>query len=269
VTYTRPPSTAAYFVGVDLAWGQRGTTGLAVLDDTGVLLDVITRQSDEDILAWLRQWTAGPCFVAFDAPIVVVNPSGHRPCERLVSRHFGRYGASCHAANIANPSFTNGSRALRLADALTLELDPTAPRRAAEVYPHPALVTFFDLPRILTYKHKPGRDFTHLQSELLRLITLLETLADASPPLLLKSNPNWQHLRTAAQSATRKSHLKRLEDATDAVVCAYIAAHAATHPTQTRLLGTPTTGQILVPVTPSLASQIDHLPPPPPTIEPT
>jgi predicted RNase H-like nuclease len=116
---------AEYFVGADLAWGQRGTTGLAVLDDTGSLLDVTTRQTDEDILAWLRPWTAGPCFVAFDAPIIVVNPSGHRPCERLVSRHFGRYGASCHAANTANPSFTNGSRALRLADALALDLAPT------------------------------------------------------------------------------------------------------------------------------------------------
>ncbi|MFC5260846.1 hypothetical protein ACFPJ1_01895 [Kribbella qitaiheensis] len=74
---------AEYFVGVDLAWGQRGTTGLAVLDDTGSLLDVTTRQTDDDILGWLRPWAVGPCFVAFDAPIIVVNPSGHRLCERL------------------------------------------------------------------------------------------------------------------------------------------------------------------------------------------
>ncbi|TCM39573.1 DUF429 domain-containing protein [Kribbella sp. VKM Ac-2568] len=247
-----------YFVGVDLAWGQRGTTGLAVLDHTGSLLDVTTRQTDEDILDWLRPWTAGPCFVAFDAPIIVVNPSGHRSCERLVSRHFGRFGASCHAANTANPSFTNGSRALRLADALDLGLAPTSPRRAAEVYPHPALVTFFDLPKILTYKHKPGRDFPHLHSELLRLITLLDSLADASPPLLLKSNPEWHAIRSAAESATRKSHLKRLEDAIDSVVCAYIALYTTTHPTKTLLLGTPTTGQILVPVSPTQAHQIDH-----------
>ena len=134
-------------------------------------------------------------------------------------------------------------------------LPKTSSRRST---PHPALVTFFDLPKILTYKHKPGRDFNHLQSELLRLITLLDSLADASPPLLLKSTPDWQAIRSAAESATRKSHLKRLEDAIDSVVCAYIALYTTTHPTRTRLLGSPTTGQILVPVSPTQAHQIDH-----------
>ncbi|GAA1558786.1 DUF429 domain-containing protein [Kribbella lupini] len=246
------------FVGVDLAWGQRGVTGLAVLDASGCLLDVTVQQTDDDILTWLTRWTTGPCFVAFDAPIVVTNATGHRPCERLISQYYGRFGASCHAANTTNPSFANGSRALRLIEALNLSLDPKAARRAAEVYPHPAIVTLFNLPRILQYKAKPGRDFPHLHQEMLRLATYVESLVNASPPLLVKTNPAWQHLRQALAQATRKADLKRVEDALDSVVCAYIAAYATTHPTQVRYFGTPTTGQILAPVTPAQAARYDQ-----------
>ena len=258
-TATPRTETPPYFVGVDLAWGQRGVTGLAVIDDSGVLRDVATRQSDEEILDWLSPWVAGPCLVAFDAPLIVVNPSGKRLCERLIGQYFGRYGAHCHSANTANPSFTNGSRALRIAELLGLDTDParTSVRRAAEVYPHPALVALFDLPRILQYKAKPGRDFNHLHGEMLRLVGYLESLAEASPPLHLTATPEWQKIRKNLDAATRKVDLKRLEDAIDGVVCAYIAWYASTHPTRTRTFGNPTTGTILTPVTPPIATQYD------------
>jgi predicted RNase H-like nuclease len=198
--------------------------------------------------------------VAFDAPLIVVNPSGQRPCERLVAQYFGRYGARCHPTNTANPSFTAGARGLRLAETLGLELDPAIPsaRRAAEVYPHPALVVLFDLPRILQYKAKPGRDFTHLQAELLRLIGYLESLAHASPPLQLKGNPQWDQIRAGAESAWRKADLKRLEDAVDGVVCAYIAAYADANPSLVHYLGDVGTGQILTPITPAIAAHLSN-----------
>ncbi len=224
------------------------------------MLDVTTRRTDEEILDWMRPWTDGPCLVAFDAPLIVVNPSGQRPCERLIARYFGRYGAYCHSTNTANPSFTNGARALRLAESLGLEVDPnsTAERRAAEVYPHPALVVLFDLPRILQYKAKPGRDVDHLQSELLRLVWYLDSLADASPPLLLKGTPEWERIRADVEAATTKAGLKRSEDAIDAVVCAYIAAYATTNPTQVGYLGDAATGYILTPITPSITADLRH-----------
>jgi predicted RNase H-like nuclease len=238
----------------------RGTTGLAVVDDTGLLLDVSTRRTDDEILDWLRRWTDGPCVVAFDAPVIVVNPSGNRGCERLMARYFGRFHAYCHSANTANPSFAGGPRALRLADALGLDVDPhsSAARRALEVYPHPALVALFDLPRVIQYKAKPGRDLEHLRSEMQRLIDGLESLADASPPLLLKDNPDWQHIRTAVRNATRKVDLKRVEDAIDGVVCAYIAAYATAQPDRVRVLGDGLTGYILTPVTATIAAHIDQ-----------
>lgn len=231
-----------------------------MVDDTGLLRDVSTRRTDDEILDWLRRWTDGSCVVAFDAPVIVVIPSGNRGCERLMARYFGRFHAYCHSANTANPSFVGGTRALRLADALGLDIDPhsSAPRRALEVYPHPALVALFDLPRVLQYKAKPGRELEHLRSEMQRLIDGLENLADASPPLLLRDNRDWHHIRTTVRNATRKVDLKRVEDAIDGVVCAYIAAYATAQPDRVRVLGDGLTGYILTPVTATIAARIDQ-----------
>ena len=67
-----------HFVGIDLAWGDRNPTGLAVLDDGGRLLHVETVRTDEEIVAALAPYD-GPVLVAFDAPLVVTNPTGNRP----------------------------------------------------------------------------------------------------------------------------------------------------------------------------------------------
>src|SRR5680860_174592 len=109
------------FVGVDLAWGQTAKTGLAALDDEGRLLSVTDAVTDEDITAYLQTWTEGPAVVAFDAPMIVNNETGNRPCERLVGRYFGRYHAFCHSANLSNPAFAAGTRAQRLAAVLHLD----------------------------------------------------------------------------------------------------------------------------------------------------
>ena len=67
-----------HFVGVDLAWGDRQPTGLAVLDDDAHLLHVSTVRTDEEIRTALAPYVEGPCLVAIDAPLVVVNPTGSR-----------------------------------------------------------------------------------------------------------------------------------------------------------------------------------------------
>jgi predicted RNase H-like nuclease len=248
-----------HYVGVDLAWGQNNMTGLAVLDASGRLLAATQRKTDSEIIDWLRPWTTGPCLVAIDAPIIVTNPTGNRPCESLVNRHFGKYNASCHSANLSKPHFADGTRALRLADELGLAVDPQgqSERRAVEVYPHPAIVVLFDLPRILQYKHKPGRDLEHLRLELVRLLDHLEELHHASPPLLLAANPDWQRIRQAVTQAQRKVELSRVEDSIDAIVCAYIAAYAVANPTAVRVMGDMKTGYILTPVTLQIASAYD------------
>ncbi|MFY0405887.1 DUF429 domain-containing protein [Solicola sp. PLA-1-18] len=238
------------YVGVDLAWGTRARTGLAALDDDGALLDLAEGRDDADVLAWLEPHVQGPCLVAFDAPLVVRNASGRRPAEAALSAVFARYGAGCHPTSLARPEFADGGRAHRLAAALGLGLDPDASdtdRVALEVYPHAATVALFGLDRVLTYKHKPGRDLPLLRSELLRLCRLLEGLADADPSLTL-DGPVWHDVVAQVEGATRKSHLKAVEDRVDAVVCAYVALHAARRPHDVRRFGTVAEGFVLTPV---------------------
>ena len=130
---------------------------------------------------------------------------------------------------------------------------------ALEVYPHAALVALFDLDRILTYKHKLGRDLEHLRSELLRLIGLVETV--------VAGDEGWAGLRLAVEGATRKSQLRVVEDQVDAVVCAYVAWYADHHPDRVTRYGDPATGVI---VTPTLGrSAVAAVPDPTPRTRPT
>jgi predicted RNase H-like nuclease len=245
-------------VGIDLAWGTRAHTGLAVLDEVGRLLDLADARTDDDIAAWMHTYAPGPCLVAIDAPIVVTNATGSRACERLVTHHFGRHHAGTHPANTANKLFAGGStRALGLATRLGLALDPRSPqsRRALEVFPHAAAVALFDLPHILRYKNKRGRTLPLLQAETTKLLDHLEALDRATPALALAGNQHWQAIRTAAESATTKAALRRVEDRIDAIICAYVALLALHAPQRLHVFGDTTDGYIVTPVTEAIAEQ--------------
>lgn len=250
------PPAAQRYVGVDLAWGQRARTGLAVLDGDGVLLDVATVVSDGEIVAWLRPHVGGSAVVGVDAPLIVNNPTGQRPCERLVGQLFGSYGAGAYPANLTNPAFADGTRARRLAGRLALEVDPgaAADRRMIEVYPHPAIVMLFGLPRRLAYKKG---DVATRRAGFTQLVGHIESLAGAAPALGLDDEP-WGRLRDDTAAATRQVDLDRAEDQLDAVVCAYVAMLFDRTPARTRVLGDAATGYIVTPVDAAMADRIDR-----------
>jgi predicted RNase H-like nuclease len=246
-----------YFVGVDLAWGLRNPTGVAVVDSQGCLVSAGAVRDDTEILDALRPYTRGDCVVGFDAPLVVNNPTGQRPAETALNRDFRRFEAGAHPANTGKPEFADGPRGGRLARALGLELDPhsAAARRAIEVYPHAATVALFRLKRTLKYKAKPGRTLDRLKSELLLLMDGVERLAqapDGAVPLRVEG-PDWARLRGQVLTAQRKSELRRAEDPIDAVVCAYVALYAQRRPTGITIYGDLATGYI---VTPSLPTDL-------------
>lgn len=168
-----------YFVGVDLAWAGRNPTGVAAVDADGCLVGVGAARDDASVLAALRPYVVGDCLVAFDAPLVVANRTGQRPAEAALNRDFRQFEAGAYPANTEKPEFADVPRAARLARQLALDMDPlsSATRRAIEVYPHPATVALFRLPRALKYKAKPGRSVDLLKSELLRLMDGVEAIA--------------------------------------------------------------------------------------------
>ncbi len=211
-----------YYIGIDLAWGDKQPTGLAVIDDGARLLHVSAVRTDDEIAAALAAYVEGACLAAIDAPIVVTNATGSRPAEQQLSKDFRRYDAATHPSNTGKPEFANGTRAARVAQRLGLDIDPQSGRRrrAIEVYPHPATIVLFGLPKILRYKAKPGRDLDLLRSELLTLMTLVATV--------VSTDQTWAGLRNQVENATRKSELRCVEDQVDAVLCAYLA-HFADH----------------------------------------
>jgi predicted RNase H-like nuclease/ppGpp synthetase/RelA/SpoT-type nucleotidyltranferase len=241
-----------HFIGLDLAWGEVKPTGVAVISADGVLVHISAQTDDASILAATESFVAGDCVVGIDAPLVVTNATGNRPCEAALNRDFRGFEAGTHPSNTGKPEFANGTRGARLAEAMDLDLDPHSPRprRALEVYPHAASVALFGLGRTLKYKHKQGRKRDTLQSELLRLMNLIEGLADAEVALHVAQHEDWQRLRHSVETATRKSQLRRAEDPVDAVLCAYVALYAVRRPDDVTLYGDADTGYILTPTLP-------------------
>ena len=148
-------------VGIDLAWGERAATGLAVLDERGALVHLSRATTDDQIVEALRGHLTDECLVGIDAPLLVTNATGNRPCEAALNRDFARFDAGTHPSNTGKPEFGVQPRGARVAARLGLALDPSPPtgRRAVEVYPHAALVALFRLGRTLKYKQRSNRPF--------------------------------------------------------------------------------------------------------------
>jgi predicted RNase H-like nuclease len=237
-----------HFVGLDLAWGERKQTGVAVVGADGRLLHVGVAQDNAGIEDAITPFTEDDCLVAIDAPLIVRNEIGFRPCETAYNRDFHKFDAGAYPANTANPAF-NPPRAEVLATLLGLDMDPTTTRRrrAIEVYPHPATVVLFNLQKTLKYKRG---DFAERQRELLKLMTLIEGLDKATPRLRVNHNVTWVELRKRVQAATRPSQLDRDEDPVDAVICAYVALYWYHRPEDVTVYGDYQTGYIVTPTLP-------------------
>lgn len=242
---------AAAFAGVDLAWGQRARTGLAVVSADGALLASTSVHTDAEIADFLAPYADALVTVAVDAPLIVTNPTGQRLCEREIGAVFGRYGAGAYPANTSNPHF-NPPRAETMAAGLDWNIDPAHAGRPGapgciEVYPHPAMVGLFSLPYTIPYKGKKGRDLGSLQAA---YEVLLDSMERHLPELGLSQIERWAQLRTIAASPGRKADLERVEDEIDAIVCAHLAWLWGNRPGALRVYGDVTSGYIVAPPPP-------------------
>jgi predicted RNase H-like nuclease/ppGpp synthetase/RelA/SpoT-type nucleotidyltranferase len=228
-----------YYLGIDLAWGERRPSGVAVLDQDARLLHLSAAGGDDEIVAALAPYLGAAHLAGIDAPLVVTNATGSRPAEQALSRDFRRFEAGTHPSNTGKPEFAHGTRGARICERLGLVVHETG----LEVYPHAATIALFGLEKTLKYKAKPGRDLELLRSEMLRLMGLVETI--------VQPDEGWRTLRAAVAAATTKSELRVAEDQVDAVVCAYVALYADRWPDRTTSYGDPATGVI---VTPSLTA---------------
>lgn len=237
-----------YFVGLDLAWGEKNQTGVAAIDADGRLLHVGAAGDDNSIIAAIAPYTGDACLVGIDAPLIVKNATGHRPAEAAYNRDFQRFEAGARPAFTDKPEFKH-PRGARIAEALGLDLDPSsdATRRAIEVFPHPASIVLFNLTKTLKYKRGP---FDERKAALLTLMTHIEGLDAATPRLRVNRNVAWVALRKRVEAATRPSQLDRDEDPVDAVICAYVCYYWYDRPEDVTIYGDAESGYIVTPTLP-------------------
>jgi predicted RNase H-like nuclease len=238
------------FVGVDLAWGGRRPSGVAVLDPGGRVVDEGWATSDDEILGFLAAHDAGGAVLALDAPLVVTNPAGtRRACEAELQRRYGRVGAGPYPTNLG--VLGGRVRALELVGRshrpyLTVPRDPG--RRtgwwAVEVFPAPALVELGGLGRAIRYKKGPPEA---RRAGLRAVAAVLGRLARADPELRLDPAGRlaWELGRL---EGLRGAGLKAVEDLLDAHVCAYVGLWWwARGRAATLVAGDDASGAILVP----------------------
>jgi predicted RNase H-like nuclease len=252
IMYAVPTEPAPpIIIGIDLAWGGRAPSGIAVVDPSGRLLATAAVHSDEEIDHVVAPWIGSPCLVAFDAPLHVVNATGRRPCESLLTRAFAAQHAGTYPSNTGMPHFADGGRAVRLARRYDLAVDAhVAPapgqRRGLEVYPHSATVAVFDLDQVLKYKARSGRTLATRRAALDRLVELIAGLAEPSGLPRLYAPHGFASLRQEIAAAPTGAALRRLEDPTDAILCAYVGMLFLAG--RTCVIGDSETGAIVTPV---------------------
>ena len=185
-------------------------------------------RDDATVLAALEPYVRGDCLVAFDAPLVVTNPTGQRPAEAALNRDFRRFEAGAHPANTAKPEFADTPRAARLARALGLDMDPRSSARAAR---HRGLPASGDRGAVPAGANPQVQGQTRPRP---RPAQVGAAAADgrhrearARHGAAARRRPRrWVELRRQVVTAQRKSELRRAEDPVDAVVCAYVALYA-------------------------------------------
>lgn len=230
------------YIGVDLAWSEgderrpANESGLVVIDEQGTVHDAGWARGLDDVVAWLERVAEPGAVIAVDAPLVILNPTGNRPCESEVARCYGRWQVYANSSNTAMGWQAGVALRERLEALGFVYLDGTRPARPAdrsffECYPYTALVGMWELgfdeerPR---YKRLvpglPAAEARALRAQacddLLRRIAALPMAED---PLDLRSHPVTAALLDEP-SPVEQAEYKHREDLLDAAVCAWTAA---------------------------------------------
>jgi predicted RNase H-like nuclease len=230
-------------IGVDLAWGEKMHDGVCFVELDGVggrVLGFGYPQGDRDLMKLIGETSRNyqTVFVTVDAPIVCPNRTGTRPVDRLTHRMFHREHAACHPANLMRcPRPPRVARLLQRKGFRVGWETLAGGRWVAEVYPHPAMVRMFGLPRIIKYKKG---SVAERRKEFQRLQGLMRKLMKRKFPGVT--------LNQETRSLLRQKWSKPVEDRTDALFCALIGMwHWMHRGKRSEVIGDRKTGFILLP----------------------
>ena len=242
-------SLPSRIAGVDLAWmSENNGSGIAIgsLDKNSLRVErVVHGLKGCNNVCGLLESVTNLRGVAIDAPLIINNATGRRPCEGELGSVYSSRWAGCHPANRAlypDAASVTLSRALEKRGFLHLG-EPASEKWQFECYPHPAIIEIFRLDKRLAYKKGSVAARRAGQIELAKHIRSLQTVEG----LALIPNADVDILTDASQIVSlRGQRLKDNEDGLDAIVCLYIAGlYAAGAPA--RCFGDRASGYIWVP----------------------
>ncbi len=244
-------------IGVDLAWqGGKNASGLALAcgDSNGAeVVELRTETGMDAIVATIQDWSRldETVVVAIDAPLIIRNETGQRPCEREISKRFGRKHGGAHSTNRSKYPNATSVRLVTELEGIGFRHSPEdlfrrTGRWIFEVYPHPAMINLFELDRVLAYKAKRKRSRETRDEAFRFLLDAMGGLASASPSLA--PGAEGTAMISSDTSQLRGAALKAFEDKLDAWFCAYLALHAHAHGSERHeVVGDFQTGYIVLP----------------------
>lgn len=207
-----------FFIGIDLAWGEKNLSGLSVLEydeslNNLTILAVKLLKSIDEIVQEILKYQEHMIYVGVDAPLVVSNKTGNRQIEKEFNALFAQYKISMLPVNrVLLTKYTETIRSETLflcLKSLGFQRDFKANRVIFEVYPHSTIASLWNNQRILPYKRKQGRDTSFIKEQLLIYKTYLQNvLGDHS-------------IFDIDIEAIKGIKLKDYEDMLDALTCAY------------------------------------------------
>jgi len=189
-----------YYIGIDLAWSENHSSGVALIKDDEVLF-CDTMDSIEDISYFINQYPKAK--VGVDAPLLIENQTGNREIEKLFLKDYSKYKLGVYPVN--RNLMQNSLGEIR-SEVLAQKISQKLGINLFEVYPHATILECFH-GSVLPYKRKKGRDTNFIRVQLNILQEYLKT-----------------HLKGDFSTDITKlkgKALKNHEDKLDAIVCAY------------------------------------------------
>ncbi|KAA0227292.1 DUF429 domain-containing protein [candidate division KSB1 bacterium] len=169
-----------------------------------------------------------PQIVALDIPLAAKPLNGRRPCDNAVTSAYVSRGAGTHTPSALRPGPISKSLFQQLCKAGYEWYTHGAAKRAArvfiETYPHPAIIELMQLRMRLAYKTSRLSQYWSEAKSRTRWLRLCKNL-DALRRALADEIDGLENLIPSAKILLKngnKARLKHLEDALDAVVCAWI-----------------------------------------------
>ncbi|MCZ2115919.1 MAG: DUF429 domain-containing protein [Anaerolineae bacterium] len=162
--------------------------------------------------------------VAIDMPVSNARITGRRRADNRVSEVFGGRNCATHSPSAERPGKMGEKIAKGFAEAgnkLVTEMDspPTSPG-LIEVYPHPALLSLLKLNERAMYKSSKSRSYwpeASLDERIRNLIAMHKKIKDA-----LSERFEGLNGLISIRKVESLSHLKKVEDALDALICAWV-----------------------------------------------